>query len=170
MTDKKTLSVMNVEDFQKHMDAELTALEAKPDKDRHASLKNSMAFYNAIEKKDENTRIPVELYKTDTAGDISALEARIDELEKAVTALSDKKDDKEEDKKEVDEDEKKTEKKEEDEDDEKKDEEDAEKDADEDEDKKDEADDSEKSDVSWDEDMGHDVLSPAETVAAKKKE
>jgi hypothetical protein len=169
MTDKKTLSVMTVEEFQKHMDSELTALEATPNKDRHTSLKNSMAFYNAVEKKDEHTRIPVELYKTDTAGDITALAARFDGLEKKLDELLGKKKEggeeelSEEDKKKKEEEAKKAADEEEAK---KAEKEAADKKAEEDKKKEEEA---KKNDSGWDEDMGHKVLSPAEAVAAAKK-
>ena len=167
MTDKKTLSVMTVEDFQKHMASELTALEANPDEDRAASLRKSLEAFNAIAQKDEHTRIPVELHKSDTTGDINALTARFDALEKKLDELlnkskepelsdEDKKKKEEEAKKAADEEEaKKVEK------------EAADKKALEDKEKEEEA---QKNDAAWDDDMGQRVMTPAETVLAAKKQ
>ena len=169
MTDKKTLSVMTVEDFQKHMASELTALEANPDEDRAASLRKSLEAFNAIAQKDEHTRIPVELHKSDTTGDINALAARFDALEKKLDELLNK--DKDVDSELSDEDKKKKEeeaKKAADEEEAKKvEKEAADKKALEDKEKEEEA---KKNDAAWDDDMGQRVMTPAETVLAAKKQ
>ena len=163
MTPKKTLSVMTVDEFQKHMSSELTALEATPDDDRLASFKKSLAAYNAIETKDEHTRIPVELHKSDVVGDVTALVARIDELEKKIEALTPSKKEGEDD--ELSEEDKKKA-------------EEAQKKADEDkaieekkleeEKKKKEEENKKNDDASWEDDMGQEVLTPAQAVAAAK--
>lgn len=166
MTDTKQLCVMTVDEFQKHMSAELSALEAKPDNDRMTSFKKSLAAYNAIDNKDENTRIPVELCKSDPDSAVKELAAKFEELEKKIDKILDKKTDKEDDKEKVDADADKDK----DDDSKKKEDGDDKEKADADEDK-DKADESEKSvaPVDWDSDMGHAVLSASETVAKKKE-
>lgn len=166
MTDTK-LCTMTVEEFQKHMASELTALEAKKDDKRLESLNKSLRGYNDIENQDEHTMVAVELYKSDPNGRVKELEARLKELEKKLA-------DKEDGNKELtDEEKKKAEeaKKAADEEEAKKVEEaEAAKKKEEEEKKaKEEAAAKAKEPTDWDSDMGHAVLSASETVAKKKE-
>lgn len=89
---KSYLTTMTIDEFVKHMEAELKVLNASPDDERQAALEESVKAFDALDKTQEGARVPVRMVKADEPTDefskkldsaleaLAAMTAKVDEL------------------------------------------------------------------------------------------